>query len=72
MKECWWEVDQLEARLASVTDAHTDIGVQLGGVKGLDELAQALLVAIHLPVSPDEEFPAHVCGVWGRLDLERT
>ena len=66
------EVDQMEARLASVTDAHTDVRVQLGGVQGLDEFAQALLVAVHLPVSPDEEFPAHVCGVWGRLDLERT
>ena len=53
-------------------NAHTDVGVQVGGVQRLDELPQALLVAVHLPVAPDEEFPAHVCGVWSRLDLERT
>lgn len=43
--------------------SHTDVGVQLGAVQGLDELPETLLVSVHLPVSPDEEFPAHVCGV---------
>lgn len=41
---------------------HTDIGVHLGCVQGLDELPEALLVAVHLPVSTNEEFPAHGCG----------
>lgn len=40
---------------------HTDIGVHLGSVHGMDELPKAFLVAVHLPVSTDEEFPGHVC-----------
>lgn len=45
---------------------HTDIGVHLASVQGLDELPKAFLVAVHLPVSTNEEFPAHVCGFFGR------
>jgi len=52
-------VDQREASQTQ----RTDVGVQLGAVQGLDELPETLLVSVHLPVSPDEEFPAHVCGV---------
>ena len=45
---------------------HTDIGVNLGSVHGVDQLPQAFLVAVHLPVSTNEEFPGHDCGfVWG-------
>lgn len=44
---------------------HTDIGVHLGSVHGLDELPKAFLVAVHLPVSTDEEFPGHVCRFLG-------
>lgn len=40
---------------------HTDIGVNLGSVHGLDELPEAFLVSVHLPVSTNEEFPAHGC-----------
>lgn len=40
----------------------TDIRVHLGSVHGLDEVAEALLVAVHLPVSTNEEFPAHGCS----------
>lgn len=40
---------------------HTDIRVHRGSIHGLNELAKAFLVTIHLPVSTDKEFPAHVC-----------
>lgn len=43
----------------------TDVGVHRSSVHGLDELPKALLVAVHLPVSTDEEFPAHDCSFCG-------
>lgn len=42
---------------------HTDIGVHLGSVHGLNEIPKALLVAVHLPVSTNEKFPGHDCVV---------
>lgn len=46
---------------------HTDIGVHLGSIHSLDEVPEAFLVAVHLPVSTNEEFPAHVCGFLWRF-----
>lgn len=37
--------------------ALTGLGGDLAAVEGVDELAQALLVAVHLPVPPHEELP---------------
>lgn len=51
--------------------AHTDIRVHLGCVQGLDKLPEAFLVAVHLPVSTDEEFPAHVCEFFFRWFAEK-
>lgn len=45
--------------------SHTDVGVHRAAVHGLDELPEALLVAVHLPVSAYEKFPAHGCGFCG-------
>lgn len=47
--------------------SHTDVGVHRGPVHGLDELPEALLVAVHLPVSTYEKFPGHGCGFCGCL-----
>lgn len=41
---------------------HTNIRVHLGSIHGMNELAKAFLVTVHLPVSTDKEFPGHVCG----------
>ena len=49
--------------------SRTDVGVHLGVVHGLHELAEARLVAVHLPVTTDKEFPAHVCGLVDDLVL---
>lgn len=46
---------------------HTDIGVHLGSVHGLDELPEAFFVAVHLPVSTNEKLPAHDCVFCGCL-----
>lgn len=45
----------------------TDVGVHCGSVHGLDEIPKALLIAVHLPVSTDEKFPAHDCSFCGCL-----
>lgn len=42
--------------------ALTGVGGELGAVQRVDELAQALLVAVHLPVAPHEELPGRHGG----------
>lgn len=42
---------------------HTDVRIHFGCVQGLRELAEALLVAVQLPVSTNKEFPAHDCDL---------
>lgn len=51
---------------------HTNIGVHLGCIHGLNELAKAFLVTVHLPVSTDKEFPGHFCGIRGCLRGMKT
>lgn len=45
----------------------TDVGAHRGSVHGRDEIPKALLIAVHLPVSTDEKFPAHDCSFFGCL-----
>lgn len=42
--------------------ALTGVGGELGAIQRVDELAQALLVAVHLPVAPHEELPGRHGG----------
>ena len=44
---------------------HTNIRVHLGFIHGVNKLAKAFLVTVHLPVSTDKEFPGHFCGFEG-------
>lgn len=56
------ERERLRTRLALLLDSLTGISVELGAVQGVDELPEALLITVHLPVSTDEKFPAsHDC-----------
>lgn len=42
--------------------SRTDVGVHFSSVQSLNELPKAFLVAVHLPVPTNKEFPAHGCG----------